>query len=212
MMKRRRRSPRSRPSAAPDRRQESRAARAPPRYSRRRPQAEQCGRHNRGYPLHRVRRVCRRAAHRATRQRAAGPARMFGSGRTVPTALSAWCATPRRPHRIDAVADDLRPDEDDQLGALRATCSGARTASPTRRELIEQRNAAARCLFCVLADQAGEQHGLAARRPRSSSSPGAANRRRQRCRRCWRRDVADLLLDVEHDVAVGVDARHARAG
>src|SRR5258705_4823957 len=63
-------------------------------------------------------------------------------------------------HCVDAVADDLRPDEDDQFGALRRLGVAADQLAEIA-ELIHQRNAGA-VAAGVLADQAGEQHGLPA--------------------------------------------------
>src|SRR4029077_20616925 len=62
-------------------------------------------------------------------------------------------------HRIDAVADDLRADEDDQLGALFGPVGVSEQVAD--RQLVDDRKAGA-LLVGALADQAGQQHGLAA--------------------------------------------------
>src|SRR5213595_2915088 len=64
-------------------------------------------------------------------------------------------------HGIDTVAHNLRPDEDDEFGALRDLAVGAEQLAELA-ELIDQRQTAAAVLG-PLADQAGEQHCLAAR-------------------------------------------------
>ena len=53
------------------------------------------------------------------------------------------------------------------------------------------------------ADEPGEQHGLTGRHRNRALHPALRNGGRQRT---GSRDVADLLLDVEHNIAVGVDA------
>src|SRR5262245_8847550 len=63
--------------------------------------------------------------------------------------------------RVDAVADDLRPYEDDQLGAGQAIGPVGKDAAQRTRQLVEQRQAGAAALL-PLADEAGQQNGLAA--------------------------------------------------
>src|ERR1700748_2203257 len=59
---------------------------------------------------------------------------------------------------VRSVADDLRPDEDDQLGP-RGRLVLMRGGIATPLDLVQHRNAAAVAIL-LLADQAGEQHGL----------------------------------------------------
>src|SRR5262245_5971291 len=105
---------------------------------------------------------------------------------------------------VDAIANDLRPYEYDELGphqpiiALReGTCEGA-------GQLAKDRKAAAAALL-PLADQAGEQDGLASRDRDRALDLALRDRRGQRVGPGCRGDVADLLLDVETDVAVDID-------
>ena len=63
--------------------------------------------------------------------------------------------------RIPAVADDLRPNEDEELGALRRA-KRARECRTQHRDHIEPRNSTAAPLL-PLAHQAAEQNGLPAR-------------------------------------------------
>src|SRR5215213_584114 len=108
-------------------------------------------------------------------------------------------------HRVDTVADDLRPDEDDQLGALSGFVVAADQLAKLA-ELIDQRNAAAAVLL-TLADQSGEQNRLTARN-RDRAFDAALRHGRRQATGATGRDIRDLLLDIEQDVAVGVDARH----
>src|SRR5262249_39951308 len=62
--------------------------------------------------------------------------------------------------RIDTVADDLRPDEDDELGADEPIGAVGKDAAERARQLVEQGDATAAALL-ALADEAGQQHGLA---------------------------------------------------
>src|SRR5262249_34359141 len=61
---------------------------------------------------------------------------------------------------IDAVADDLRPNEDDQLGSLHIAGIAGKQLTDTR-DLIESWNALAAAIL-AFADQSAEQYGLAA--------------------------------------------------
>src|SRR5215471_1481061 len=61
--------------------------------------------------------------------------------------------------RVDAVADHLRPNEDNQLGAGERLLVQRAGGIAQERDLIEERNAVARAALS-LGDQAGEQHGL----------------------------------------------------
>src|SRR5215470_5037236 len=109
---------------------------------------------------------------------------------------------------IDAVADDLRPDENDQLGALEAVGLLRECAAERVGKLAEQGDAA-RAALLALADKTGEQHGLAAHHRDRALDPALRHGRRQgRAGARLRGDVADLLLDVEPHVAVDVDARN----
>src|SRR5262249_33798691 len=63
--------------------------------------------------------------------------------------------------RIDAVADDLRPDEDDELGADRPVGAVREGAAERARQFVEQRDAGAAALL-TLANETGHEHGLAA--------------------------------------------------
>ena len=108
---------------------------------------------------------------------------------------------------VDAVADDLRPDEDDELGAR----VGARVAAEQLAELAgADRSAEARC---------GSRSWRSLIRPPSSTVCPLATAIELLTLRCdtvgvsvcgvrIAGDVADLLLDVEQHVAVDVDARH----
>src|SRR4051794_13090605 len=98
-------------------------------------------------------------------------------------------------HRVDAVADDLRPDEDDQLGALDPLGVAADQLAEFT-ELIHQRNVGA-VGAGALADQAGKQHGLPGRHSDRAFHLALRHRRRQRAGIGRRRHVADLLLDIE---------------
>src|SRR5258707_11062526 len=106
---------------------------------------------------------------------------------------------------VHAVANDLRADEDDELGsAVRFVL--VREGVTQILNLIEQRNAAAVEILLLL-NQARQQHGLAARNPdRALDLP---------LREGWVAadarivlNLADLLLDIEPHVAVGIDPGH----
>src|SRR5437870_1800647 len=63
-------------------------------------------------------------------------------------------------HCVDAIADDLRADEDNELGASLAL--GGVSEEIAERQLIHDGQTGA-LLVRALADQAGQQYGLAAR-------------------------------------------------
>src|SRR5262245_24685962 len=107
---------------------------------------------------------------------------------------------------IDAIANDLRPYEDDQLGPHQPIGAFREEA----RNLIKDRKAAAAALL-PLADKTGEQDGLAACDRDRALDLALRDRRGQRISAGGGSDVADLLLDVEADVAVDINARdHAQ--
>ena len=112
-------------------------------------------------------------------------------------------ANPAQRAAHPAVADDLRPNEDEELGALDVP-SVRENAAPSPVS-FEPRDPAAPPLL-PLAHQAAEQNGLSAcdrnRAPHLALRHGWCERL---CRRGLR-DRADLLLDVEQHIAIGVDA------
>src|SRR5215813_11506644 len=63
---------------------------------------------------------------------------------------------------VDAIPDDLRPYENDQLGPHQPVIALREGASESARQLIKERKATATALL-PLADQASEQDGLASR-------------------------------------------------
>src|SRR5262249_9135198 len=107
---------------------------------------------------------------------------------------------------VDAVANDLRPYENDELGPHQAIGALGEGAAEQAWQLIKQRKAAAAALL-PLADQARQQDGLAARDRDRALDLALRDRRGQRVGARRRRYIADLLLDVEADVAIDVDAR-----
>src|SRR5260221_4590845 len=110
---------------------------------------------------------------------------------------------------IDGVPDHRRADEQDQFGS-RPRRILMREGIADAGNRIQYRNALSLLVF-GLADQAREQYGLAAIDRNRTLHPALRYRRRQ----IWRSrggsaprgHVADLLLDIEYDVAVGVGAR-----
>src|SRR6516165_6758355 len=105
---------------------------------------------------------------------------------------------------IQAVADDLRTNEDDQLGAgSLLVLMGEDIAQPLY--FVEQGNSVA-VSDLLLADQAGEQHRLPGGDGDRASHPPFRNRRRQAAGRLWP-NVADFLLHLQPDGAVGTDSR-----
>src|SRR5215510_15386390 len=108
---------------------------------------------------------------------------------------------------IDAVADHLRSDEDDELGAV-DHLGAMREGVAQPRNLIEQRYSAA-IAGMALADQTRQQHGLPARDGDRALDLALGHRGGQRgAGRRVGNDVADLLLDVQTNIAVDVHARH----
>src|SRR5208282_1633741 len=109
--------------------------------------------------------------------------------------------------RVHSVPNDLRPDEDDELGSH---LGGSRRAErrPDKGDLVEHRYALARLLLLVL-DQPGEQHGLSADDRDLAADLALGNRWREvRAARVARvLHFADLLIDVEQDRAVRVHPR-----
>src|SRR5207248_5771205 len=89
---------------------------------------------------------------------------------------------------VDRVADDLRADEDDQLGAAdRLILVGEEVAY--RRQLVEQRNAGPGDVLSV-ADEPGEQHRLSALHRDRALDPALGHGRRERAL-AGRQDIAD---------------------
>src|SRR5262245_13094795 len=107
---------------------------------------------------------------------------------------------------IDAVANDLRPYENDELGSHHAVGALREGAAQQAGQLIKQRKAAAAALL-PLADEACKQHGLAACNRDRALDLALGDGRGQRVGACRGRHIADLLLDVEADIAVDIDAR-----
>src|SRR6516164_9406261 len=101
---------------------------------------------------------------------------------------------------IQAVTNNLRTNEHDQLrtGPLFVL---VREGITQMGNFIQQWNAIATSVL-VLADQPGKQHRLSAGDRDRTLHPPLGDSRRQAGRRQWS-DVADLLLDLESDVAVG---------
>src|SRR5689334_344913 len=95
--------------------------------------------------------------------------------------------------RIDAVANDLRPDEDDELGAHDRLVL-VREDVADLGDLIEDRDAVAIDLGAFL-DQAGQQHRLPARDRDRALDLALRDGRHERTLRAVR-DLADLLLDI----------------
>src|SRR5882762_3174116 len=95
--------------------------------------------------------------------------------------------------RVRTISDDLRANEDDQLGTLGGVALMAeRIAEP--RDLIEPGNSAAVAAL-LFADQSSQQHGLAGRHRDRALDPPLRHRRRQAVR-AGRWHVADLLLEI----------------
>src|SRR5262245_8415483 len=135
-----------------------------------------------------------------SRQRAARRRRTGGSAHFRPQLLGDEM-------RVDVVADDLRADEDDQLGPQRAVGPVREGGAKRARQLIEHGDAG-RTALLALADQSGKKHRLPAGDRYRALDAALRHRRRQRRAALCRRDVADLLLDVEPDIAIDVDARN----
>src|SRR5580700_4740125 len=101
--------------------------------------------------------------------------------------------------RIDTIANDLRADENDELGT--GDRPGLmREGVAQLGNLIEQRDAAAIELLLLL-DQACQQYGLAVRDRNRALDLALRNRRGQVGGAAGRRaagigDLADLLLDI----------------
>src|SRR5580698_8502193 len=106
---------------------------------------------------------------------------------------------------VDGIADDGRADEDDQLGAHFGAAL-LREQVADAGNLVEHRDALPRPIGLV-ADQAGEQDGLAAG-DRNRALDAAVGDRRRQARRRARLDARAFLLDVDNDIAAGADARH----
>src|SRR5262249_165742 len=108
--------------------------------------------------------------------------------------------------RIDAVADDLRANEDDQLGSLpAASVVGKGIADPI--QLFEDWNAGSAAVL-GFADQAGEQDGLAACNRDRTPDLALRDGRGQGPWVGVVRDIADLVLNVEEHVSIHVDPWH----
>src|SRR5436190_10016327 len=104
---------------------------------------------------------------------------------------------------IQAVADNLGADKDDQLGAGGLFVLMRKGVAETRN-LIEQGNPVSR-LVLLFADQSGQQHRLAGGHGNRTLDLSFGNSRIQtRGGSCS--NVADFLLDVEPDISVDVDA------
>src|SRR5262249_7855422 len=103
---------------------------------------------------------------------------------------------------VDAIANDLRPYENDEFGPHQPI--GALREKPG--DLIKNWKAAAAALL-PLADEAGEQDSLASCDRDRALDLALRNRGGQRVGAGRRGHIADLLLDVEADVAVDIDPR-----
>src|SRR5258705_5938258 len=104
---------------------------------------------------------------------------------------------------IHAVADNLRADEDDQLGTGGLSVLMGEGVAQARN-LIEQGNAVSGAVL-LFADQSGQQHGLAGGHGNRTPDLSFGNSRGQARGGGWR-NGADFLLDVEPDIAVDGDA------
>src|SRR5262249_60010282 len=97
---------------------------------------------------------------------------------------------------IDAVSNQLRPDEDDDLGSRPAVVGGAEQAAQTP-DVAQPRYSVPRVPRAV-ADQAAEQYGLPAHcRDRRMNAP-LRDRRRQRLLRVVG-NARNLLIDLQLD-------------
>src|SRR5215468_996663 len=105
---------------------------------------------------------------------------------------------------IRPVADDLRPNENDQLGALGLVGLMPEGVAETGN-LVEYRNGIAGAVL-LLADKARQQYRLAVRDRDLALDPSFGDRRRQAAS-AGRRHVADLLLDIESHASIDADAR-----
>ena len=106
---------------------------------------------------------------------------------------------------IHAVANELRPYEEDQLSAQNAIVVVVGEGFADDGNLIENRDSSA-CLVLLLLDEAGKQHGLTICHLDRALNVAVCKR--------WRkiyglaiRACADLLIDLEIDIAVGVNVR-----
>src|SRR6202030_594227 len=106
---------------------------------------------------------------------------------------------------VHAVANDLRPNEDDQLGAG-VRFALVREGVTQFGNLVEYRNAAAGEILLLL-NQTRQQYRLAARdRDRALDLSLREGRIPADARSVL--NLADLLLDIEPHIAVDADARH----
>src|SRR5712671_7675694 len=108
--------------------------------------------------------------------------------------------------RVNAIPNDLRPYENDELGPHQTIVAFRKGASQNAGQLIKDRKSTAAALL-PLADEAGEQHGLAACDRDRALDLALRNSRGQRVGAGGGGHIADLLLDVETDVAVDIDPR-----
>src|SRR5258708_38621221 len=104
---------------------------------------------------------------------------------------------------IHAVADNLRADEDDQLGTGRLSVLMGEGVAQARN-LIEQGNAVSGAVL-LFTDQSGQQHRLTGGHGNRTPDLSFGNSRGQ-ARGGGRRNVADFLFDVEADISGDVDA------
>src|SRR6476659_5995994 len=103
--------------------------------------------------------------------------------------------------RVYGVADDLRPDEDDELGALHRLVLVRERVTEQAGQLIEHRNAVAPEVL-RLADETGEQHGLAVGDAERAAHFALRDGRGQQAGRISVGDVADLLLDNKQEISI----------
>jgi len=105
---------------------------------------------------------------------------------------------------VGTVADNLRADENDELGALGGIALMPEGVTKPG-DLVQHRDGISAAIL-LLADQTGQQHSLAVGHGYLALDPPFRHGRRQAAR-AGRRHIADLLLDIEPYVAICADAR-----